>query len=289
MSGIPNIGLKEQATLLTVKEPEKMEALLRTCHRSLNSCGRVRVTPAACGYVGRETSVSSRGYLTDSQNFARLLTVFCKIAFCQRPKFQFRQIFLVNHYLFSILRIVSGLFLGVVNWRLPRETCTNEDINRSSRNCPFLRKFRGQPHLQAPLSPPPWLDPRLYAEGLAFFQHNILGVVASNGEALVMGLSIPSFYRAVPLAVSRVGYSVGLEIFRWQCYLRLCAEHHGYHRCGFFANSDQDKNVVVDFSRLLLMVISFQAKTFWQRRKCPSICLVFKLDCYFKKIRIKLA
>jgi hypothetical protein len=43
------------------------------------------------------------------------------------------------------------------------------------------------------------LDPRLYAEGLAFFQHNILGVVASNGEALVMGLSIPSFYRAVPL------------------------------------------------------------------------------------------
>jgi hypothetical protein len=46
------------------------------------------------------------------------------------------------------------------------------------------------------------LDPRLYAEGLAFFQHNILGVVASHGEALVMGLSIPSFYRAVPLAVS---------------------------------------------------------------------------------------
>jgi hypothetical protein len=46
------------------------------------------------------------------------------------------------------------------------------------------------------------LDPRLYEEGLAFFQHNILGVVASNGEALVMGLSIPSFYRPVPLAVS---------------------------------------------------------------------------------------
>jgi hypothetical protein len=57
------------------------------------------------------------------------------------------------------------------------------------------------------------LDPRLYAEGLAFFQHNILGVVASNGEALVMGLSIPSFYRPVPLAVSRIGYSVGLAIF----------------------------------------------------------------------------
>lgn len=50
--------------------------------------------------------------------------------------------------------------------------------------------------LLAPASPPPWLDPQLYHAGLAFYA-NLLGVVASNGEALVMGLAIPSFYRVL--------------------------------------------------------------------------------------------
>jgi hypothetical protein len=30
---------------------------------------------------------------------------------------------------------------------------------------------------------------------LEFFYRNLLGIVASNGEALVMGLAVPSFYR----------------------------------------------------------------------------------------------
>lgn len=51
--------------------------------------------------------------------------------------------------------------------------------------------------LQAPPSPPPWLNSQLYDQGLAFFYKNLLGVVASNGEALVMGLAIPSFYRVL--------------------------------------------------------------------------------------------
>jgi hypothetical protein len=76
--------------LLAVKETEKKEALLRTCHRSLNSCGRVRVTPAACGYAGRETSFSSR--------------VFRDITFAKTPNFSFNKK--------SLLIMIFKLFLA---------------------------------------------------------------------------------------------------------------------------------------------------------------------------------
>ena len=51
-----------------------------------------------------------------------------------------------------------------------------------------------------PASPPAWLDTTLFDTGIQFYQRNMVGIMASNGEALIMGLALPTFYK--PLAFS---------------------------------------------------------------------------------------
>ena len=53
-----------------------------------------------------------------------------------------------------------------------------------------------------PRDPPPWLNTTLFDIGIQFYHKNIVGIMASNGEALVMGLALPTFYQ--PLAFSGV-------------------------------------------------------------------------------------
>lgn len=53
-----------------------------------------------------------------------------------------------------------------------------------------------------PVSTPPWLDLDMFDTGIAFYYRNMVGIMASNGEALVMGLALPTFYK--PLAFSGV-------------------------------------------------------------------------------------
>jgi len=48
-----------------------------------------------------------------------------------------------------------------------------------------------------PTEPPPWLDEELYDIGIEFVSTNLVGVGMSNGEALVSGLCIPSFFKAL--------------------------------------------------------------------------------------------
>jgi len=48
-----------------------------------------------------------------------------------------------------------------------------------------------------PPSPPTWLDEDLYDRGIKFYEANFVGIAMSNGEALVSGLCIPSFYKAL--------------------------------------------------------------------------------------------
>eukprot|EP00088_Acartia_fossae_P027484 TRINITY_DN2823_c0_g1_i1.p1 TRINITY_DN2823_c0_g1~~TRINITY_DN2823_c0_g1_i1.p1 ORF type:complete len:369 (-),score=34.71 TRINITY_DN2823_c0_g1_i1:122-1228(-) len=52
-------------------------------------------------------------------------------------------------------------------------------------------------HFRFPTSPPPWLDEKLYDAGIRFVNKNLVGVGMSNGEALVSGLCIPSFFNAL--------------------------------------------------------------------------------------------
>ena len=53
-----------------------------------------------------------------------------------------------------------------------------------------------------PASPPEWLDKDLFDVGIQFYHRNMVGILASNGEALIMGLALPTFYK--PLAFSGV-------------------------------------------------------------------------------------
>lgn len=53
-----------------------------------------------------------------------------------------------------------------------------------------------------PASPPDWLDKDLFDVGIQFYHRNMVGILASNGEALIMGLALPTFYK--PLAFSGV-------------------------------------------------------------------------------------
>jgi len=82
----------------------------------------------------------------------------------------------------------------------------NGDCNYNCGPCPELVQLLsglGIPcHFIFPLNPPSWLDKDLYQLGINFYQKNTLGIIASNGEALVMGLALPSFYK--PLAFSGV-------------------------------------------------------------------------------------
>lgn len=55
---------------------------------------------------------------------------------------------------------------------------------------------------QFPASPPIWLDKDLFDIGIDFYHRNMVGILASNGEALIMGLALPTFYK--PLAFSGV-------------------------------------------------------------------------------------
>jgi len=48
-----------------------------------------------------------------------------------------------------------------------------------------------------PNEPPLWLDEDLYDRGIEFVSANLVGVGMSNGEALVSGLCIPSFFKAL--------------------------------------------------------------------------------------------
>ena len=48
-----------------------------------------------------------------------------------------------------------------------------------------------------PFTVPPWLDEDLFMAGIKFYQENMVGILASNREALIMGLCIPSFYKAL--------------------------------------------------------------------------------------------
>jgi len=53
-----------------------------------------------------------------------------------------------------------------------------------------------------PSTPPVWLDPCLFEVGIDYYHRNMIGIMASNGEALIMGLALPTFYK--PLAFSGV-------------------------------------------------------------------------------------
>jgi len=48
-----------------------------------------------------------------------------------------------------------------------------------------------------PPTAPLWLDEDLFMAGIKFYHDNMVGILASNGEALIMGLCIPSFYKAL--------------------------------------------------------------------------------------------
>jgi len=48
-----------------------------------------------------------------------------------------------------------------------------------------------------PETPPDWLNEELYDNGIRFIRGNLIGVIMSNGEALVSGLCIPSFFKAL--------------------------------------------------------------------------------------------
>ena len=58
----------------------------------------------------------------------------------------------------------------------------------------FLQLLRGVDipcMFEYPVSPPPWLDTTLYDIGIKYYHKNTLGIMASNGEALIMGLASP--------------------------------------------------------------------------------------------------
>lgn len=81
----------------------------------------------------------------------------------------------------------------------------SELIDGPTHSSEFLQLLRGvnTPCLfEYPLSPPPWLDTELYDIGIKYYHKNMLGIMASNGEALIMGLALPTFYK--PLAFSGV-------------------------------------------------------------------------------------
>lgn len=64
----------------------------------------------------------------------------------------------------------------------------------------FARVWEGVHHdceFVYPDHPPPWLDLQLYERGIKFYHSNLTGILMSNGESLVSGLCIPSFYKAL--------------------------------------------------------------------------------------------
>jgi len=64
----------------------------------------------------------------------------------------------------------------------------------------FSRVWEGVHHdceFLFPKSPPAWLDVELYERGIQFYNDNLTGILMSNGESLVSGLCIPSFYKAL--------------------------------------------------------------------------------------------
>ena len=81
----------------------------------------------------------------------------------------------------------------------------SELLTHSDHKSEFLQLLHGvnTPCMfEYPVNPPPWLNTELYDIGIKYYHKNMLGIMASNGEALIMGLALPTFYK--PLAFSGV-------------------------------------------------------------------------------------
>jgi len=84
--------------------------------------------------------------------------------------------------------------------------------------------------LQSPSVPPSWLDKEACRRGRAFFMENITSIMISSGEALILGLCVPNFYRPLvmsgkshrkEIAMSRYR-ETGVYVYSW--YLDDCWE-----------------------------------------------------------------
>jgi len=65
----------------------------------------------------------------------------------------------------------------------------------------------------SPREPPPWLDKEACRRGRAFFMENIPSIMISSGEALILGLCVPNFYR--PLVMSGKSHQKDIAMKRY--------------------------------------------------------------------------
>eukprot|EP00092_Neocalanus_flemingeri_P105852 GFUD01135745.1.p1 GENE.GFUD01135745.1~~GFUD01135745.1.p1 ORF type:complete len:378 (+),score=35.60 GFUD01135745.1:179-1312(+) len=77
---------------------------------------------------------------------------------------------------------------------------TNTDCGQCSEFAQLLLGLTSPCGFEFPASPPVWLDKDLFDVGIKFYHRNLVGILASSGEALIMGLALPTFYK--PLAFS---------------------------------------------------------------------------------------
>ena len=70
--------------------------------------------------------------------------------------------------------------------------------------------------LQSPSVPPSWLDKEACRSGRAFFMENITSIMISSGEALILGLCVPNFYR--PLVMSGKSHRKEIAMSRYFTY-----------------------------------------------------------------------